>query len=626
MQYRREIDGLRAVAILPVILFHAGFGVFSGGYIGVDVFFVISGYLITSNLISELTKGDFSIVRFYERRARRILPALFFVLLVCLPFAYLLMLPSQFADFAQSMVAAVFFASNVLFWREDGYFAAASELKPLLHTWSLAVEEQYYVLFPIFLLMVWRFGRQRSFFSVCFIAVLSLLLAEWGWRAVPKASFYLAPTRVWELLAGSISAFMTVGRPQRSNTVISALGLALILFAIFAFDKTTPFTSLYAVVPVMGAMLVILFAAPGTWVARLLGLPGCVGVGLISYSAYLWHQPLFAFARLYGLREPSQTGMAALVVVTLLLAWATWFWVEQAFRKGANPWLASRRSLFAASAAIGGACVAVGLTADNTGYFYSQFSNQKTSVIAYLEYDKSAEFNALYRMPDCFYSSTKNDFSVYNKERCLHLSAVKKNYLLMGDSHAAHLWKALSQAYPQYNLMQATASGCRPLLPLQGEKRCTDLIDYITSQWLMPQKLDAIILSARWKSDDAARMAHTIATLQGYAHQIIVLGPTVEYEHPLPLLLAKNDIIDARSAQLRKFVLHERFLTEETLRISVEQAGARFVKVASHICNDIDCMAYVSGQIPIAWDYGHFTAQGAAYVVKMLDPLGQQGP
>ena len=331
MQYRREIDGLRAVAVLPVILFHAGFSVFSGGYVGVDVFFIISGYLITSILISELEEERFSIARFYERRARRILPALFVVMLACLPFAYMWMFPSQLKDFAQSLVAVVFFGSNFLFWHESGYFAADAEIKPLLHTWSLAVEEQYYIVFPIFLLLAWRFGRNKMFWSVVVIAAISLLLAEWGWRNKPSANFYLAPTRAWELFAGSICAFLTVGRTLKSNNVLSGIGLAAIIFAIFTFDKNTPFPSVYALVPVVGTALIILFGRQGTLVATLLSMRVFVGIGLISYSAYLWHQPLFAFARLGSLTEPSHILMAVLAVAALLLAWVTWRWVEQPF-------------------------------------------------------------------------------------------------------------------------------------------------------------------------------------------------------------------------------------------------------------------------------------------------------
>ena len=162
MQYRSEIDGLRALAVVPVILYHAGVSLFQGGYIGVDVFFVISGYLITTILIEDLTAGQFSLGRFYERRARRILPALFVVMLVCIPFSWIWMLPTQMKDFSESIIAVIFFGSNILFWRETGYFSAASELKPLLHTWSLAVEEQYYLLFPLFLAFVWRVRRLNA--------------------------------------------------------------------------------------------------------------------------------------------------------------------------------------------------------------------------------------------------------------------------------------------------------------------------------------------------------------------------------------------------------------------------------------------------------------------------------
>ncbi len=178
MNYRREIDGLRALAVLSVILFHAGFETFSGGFVGVDVFFVISGYLVTTIILAELEQGSFSILNFYERRARRILPALFLVMLVCVPFAWFWLLPSDMKDFSQSLVAVSVFASNILFWRESGYFDTAAELKPLLHTWSLAVEEQYYVLFPLFLMLFWRLGKRSILVMLGLVFVASLDVAE----------------------------------------------------------------------------------------------------------------------------------------------------------------------------------------------------------------------------------------------------------------------------------------------------------------------------------------------------------------------------------------------------------------------------------------------------------------
>lgn len=298
MKYRAEIDGLRALAVVPVILFHAGFELFSGGFVGVDVFFVISGYLITTILIEDIESKRFSIINFYERRARRILPALFFVMLMCIPFAWMWMLPSQMEDFSQSLIAVSLFASNIWFWRESGYFDTAAEEKPLLHTWSLAVEEQYYLIFPIFLILAWRFGKNRVFWMIVVMAAISLLMSEWGWRKHPTANFYLLPTRAWELFAGSIAAFVVHKQGVQKNNPLALAGLAAIVFSIFFYDEATPFPSVYALVPVLGVVLLVLYADKDTFTAKLLSTKGFVGIGLMSYSAYLWHQPLFAFARI----------------------------------------------------------------------------------------------------------------------------------------------------------------------------------------------------------------------------------------------------------------------------------------------------------------------------------------
>ena len=192
MKYRKEIDGLRAVAVIPVILFHAGFPAFSGGFVGVDVFFVISGYLITTIILAEIERGTFSLVNFYERRIRRILPALFLVMFVCLPFAWLWLLPPEMKGFSQSLIAVSTFSSNILFWKTSDYWDTAGELIPLLHTWSLAVEEQYYVVFPLFLMLMWRFRKRWILSSFVVVAATSLLLAQWGAYQHPTATFYLA--------------------------------------------------------------------------------------------------------------------------------------------------------------------------------------------------------------------------------------------------------------------------------------------------------------------------------------------------------------------------------------------------------------------------------------------------
>ena len=217
MKYRTEIDGLRALAVMPVILFHAGFELFSGGFVGVDVFFVISGYLITTILIEDIENKRFSIVNFYERRARRILPALFFVMLVSIPFAWMLLSDAALNKFGNGLIGVSLFLSNLVFWRQQGYFDESAELNPVLHTWSLAVEEQFYVLFPILLVLAWRFGKNKVFWMIVVIAAVSMLLSEWGWRNQATANFYLAPTRAWELLAGSIAAFIVHKKGVQKN-------------------------------------------------------------------------------------------------------------------------------------------------------------------------------------------------------------------------------------------------------------------------------------------------------------------------------------------------------------------------------------------------------------------------
>lgn len=361
MAYRREIDGLRAVAVLPVIFFHAGFQSFSGGYVGVDVFFVISGYLITSLIVTEREDGTFSLLRFYERRARRILPALFCVMLFCLPFAWLWMMPDQLRDFAQSLLAVSLFGSNILFWRESGYFDALTDEKPLLHTWSLAVEEQYYIVFPVLLVAVWRLGRRAVVITISLLAVGSLFLSEWGWPGDAGARFYLAQTRAWEILIGALTAYYLLVHDQpsgRYGQAGAAAGLLLILYAIFAFDSSTPFPGLHALVPTTGTMLLILCLRPETALGRVLTFRPLVGIGLISYSAYLWHQPLFAFARLRSLEAPGDGLYLALSALAIGIAYLSWRFIENPARDRRR---VPRRRIFAGAALGGTIFVSIGV-------------------------------------------------------------------------------------------------------------------------------------------------------------------------------------------------------------------------------------------------------------------------
>lgn len=348
-KYRPEIDGLRALAILPVILFHAGFKTFSGGFVGVDVFFVISGYLITSIILAENQAGTFSLVTFYERRARRILPALFLVMFVSLTFAWFQLLPEDMTKFSASLVAVSIFASNFLFWRLSGYFEHANELSPLLHTWSLAVEEQYYVLFPLFLMHTWKLGKRWILTALALMALLGLGTAHWGSINKLTFTFYFLPTRGWEILVGAFIAFYYTNHKIKKHDYIieelgSLFGFALIIYSIFAFDSQTPFPSLYTLAPTIGAALIIIFSTDKTLVGKLLSTKLMLGIGLVSYSAYLWHQPLLAFARQRSLSEPSLYLMATLAVVSFVLAYLSWQYVERPFR---NKHRFSRKQVFA---------------------------------------------------------------------------------------------------------------------------------------------------------------------------------------------------------------------------------------------------------------------------------------
>ncbi|WP_342077694.1 acyltransferase [Yoonia sp. SS1-5] len=330
--YRTEVDGLRAVAVISVILFHAGFATFSGGFVGVDVFFVISGYLITGIILTDLSRGEFSLWHFYCRRARRILPALTVVVLACIPLAWLWMLPEPLENFGQSVVATFLSANNLLLTLTSGYWDLEAEFKPLLHTWSLAVEEQFYLLFPLVLIICWPRLKLRSVYIVALICLASFAACLVFYSSAPTGTFYLLHSRAWELGIGALGAFWERSRPVRGNDRLALAGLTAIALSVLWFDETTPFPSAYTLIPVGGTLLVLMFGRRGGHVARLLQMRVLVGIGLISYSLYLWHQPVFAFARINSYEEPSGLLYAALILLCLILSVLTWRFVERPFR------------------------------------------------------------------------------------------------------------------------------------------------------------------------------------------------------------------------------------------------------------------------------------------------------
>lgn len=494
MKYRREIDGLRALAVIPVILFHAGFSQFSGGYVGVDVFFVISGYLITSILINDLSKKDFSIARFYEKRAKRILPALFFVMLLCVPFAWLWMVPEQFKEFSQAFVAISFFVSNILFWKKEDYFSPAAEENPLLHTWSLGVEEQFYLFFPLFLFCFWRLGQRRVFYVLLGLTFLSLLLSEWGWRNVPSANFYLLPFRAWELGVGSLCASLLYKREVQSSQFLSFTGLFLIIFSIFFFDKETPFPSLYALVPVIGSALIVLYCSKSTMIGQVLSTKVLVGIGLVSFSAYLWHQPLFAFARIRLLSEPSFGMMLILSFLSIVLAAFSWKFIEQPFRKGGRL-LGSRNNIFILSGLTTALFVIFGLYGHFTGGVKERLVVPETI---------TKDLHVRGFQDKCF------DFSMEKIEGEGFFCEVGSNteaplVAIVGDSHSLSFLAPLAERFENRgeSLLYSGISGCPPIINTyvlrnDSQRETCALRNQRVYTEIKERKIKTVYLIARW--------------------------------------------------------------------------------------------------------------------------------
>jgi peptidoglycan/LPS O-acetylase OafA/YrhL len=663
MIYRREIDGLRALAVIPVILFHAGISAFSGGFVGVDVFFVVSGYLITFIILDELGKGTFSLARFYERRARRILPALFLVLAFCLPLAWALLTPVDMREFAKSVLSVAGFASNVLFWQQSGYFDTASELKPLLHTWSLAVEEQFYVLFPLLLALVFRFGRRAVYAALGTLLFASLALAQWGATRAPDATFYLLPTRAWELMVGALAAvFVSRGSarstPERHATWgagAAMLGVVLIAYSVFAFDKSLPFPGVYALVPTLGALLIILFAQPHNLAGRILGSRWCVGIGLVSYSAYLWHQPLLAFTRHASLNEPPVAVLLAMCAASLVLAYFSWRFVEVPFR--ARKFL-DRKHIFALSAAGLVFFAAFGALGEASSGFRMRWGPEFARF--------QPEDRNFFRYVGC----ASNPKKFIPPEKACAYGAGEPRIAVVGDSHARALVYELSEAARKrdFKVAQFTYEGCPPILDVyradqETDHRCYEhnkaTFDYLArtpglqyvvlaARWPLylegarfdnkeggvekgqATRLDLVVNGTRVSTPGPGRIAgiqermqQTIRAYVAAGKKVIVVQAVPEAGWYVPEYLTK--VLSRRgvlspadgSTSLAVYESRSRHAAEAFDGMS-RQEGVAFVQPARHLCNTVvrgRCVTHLDA-VPLYRDADHLSNLGVRLIVE----------
>lgn len=613
MNYKAHIDGLRAFAVVPVIAFHASHTAVPGGFIGVDVFFVISGFLITSLLMSDLKSGRFSIVDFYERRARRILPALIFIIACTIPAALIFLPPSDLQTFGKSVVAAMTFLSNIFFLKEINYFHTHAELNPLLHTWSLAVEEQFYIVYPIFLALIYRKARRYLVHALIAAGLLSLVLVMNSVASDPKYAFYLFPMRAWELLIGalaSLSFARTEVSPRPSlYGLLSLAGFAAILISYAIVDETRLSSGLYALPACLGAALVILYTKPGTMVHRILTTRWIVLIGLISYSAYLWHQPLMTFYR--HAFPDDKLGVAICALLTFPLAWLTWKFIEQPFRRR-TPGVPAKRVLTSSFAALSlFAVLGLALTAD-TGWERRYSPEEQRILRSFVEADDyvPTRFDAL-------------------RGRAFSGEGDLPKVLIIGDSYGQDLVNALYETGMDRDFDLSTyhiPGRCGNLMienldkyrNRENREECARLPGYQDPKLQARlREADQLWLVSSWNPWTAPLLPKSLEALSADTDAKIVVFGRKHFGDRLTYRVFA-DGIDA--------LIGRRPLPEDPSAVSLEMSEtipklAEYVDLQRLLCGSYETCANAdpSGS-PLTFDGTHLTPEGARYMGDLLKP------
>lgn len=628
IKYRAEIDGLRALAVCAVMLFHADFSTCGGGYTGVDVFFVISGYLITSIILYDQDAETFSLLRFYERRMRRILPALYFVLFCCLPLAYVTMLPYDLKQFAEDLVATTLCISNILFLKKVDYFTTTSALNPLIHTWSLAVEEQFYIFFSLFFTAFSKVRRRSILTFFVFTALLSLLAAQWSgnfqlklplirkelfWFSQHKlVSFYSPIGRLWELLIGTLLAFYLHSHTLQYSTrneIAAASGLGLILCAIFLFDKTTPSPSIYTIVPTVGTGLIILYGNEKTFVGKILSLKIFVCIGLCSYSAYLWHQPLLVFARLSNEKPLNISGRFSIIIIALILAYVSWKYIETPFRKKES---LSQNKIFFVAFSVGLIINIIASYLFISGGLENRFSSNNAYM---LEVDKPTAI--------MYWGSRFNTLSALSS---FNETTNKTKLLILGDSYAADFLNMVVENDQLLNYqirVHRIDSACQLYAAKQNISIFISAADRIKCYkqhkviigLTLIREANVIIMAFHWHMWSAQNLPETFRTLNIQEHQkTFVIGS--KGCDPINPMLFRSLPPENRLQQRCQIISGNLFINTILNKIF---NSTNFVNMYRLICDEGGtCPIFTPNGSFISFDGAHLTKSGAKFIGSII--------
>ncbi len=637
--YRADIDGLRAIAVLAVIGFHVHAGLLPGGFVGVDIFFVMSGFLISTVIFNGLDRRVFSFAEFYTRRIRRIFPALTVVLAAVWTFGWFYLLPDAFQHLGQNVSGGAGFMSNIVLWRESGYFDRAAEQKPLLHLWSLGVEEQFYLLWPGLMYLSWK-RRRHLLLLVSTIGAASFFLNVFAIREHPGAAFYSPLTRLWELLLGSLLAYASVAgyldgatgamprwlvsyrtRSGRLRNVESSVGLLLIAVALVKINSLSAFPGWWALMPTVGTVLVI-SAGPGAWInRRVLSRPALVSIGLISYPLYLWHWPLLSYVRIMSVGPPRVWWLLAAVLAAFVLAWMTYRFLERPIRSAG---LRSKRRIAVPLAGALGLVAIAGLLTDVTGGAPVRFTSALQQITSF-----TYDYRRDYRGGRCFLSAaqTQDAFAA----ECLDPEGSHAGPLLFlwGDSHAAHLYPGLRRLQHEYDfrVAQFTTSACPPLVETASPQgpHCPDINTFVLAgiQRLKPA---TVVLSASWSSYDLSRLSTTVELLKKAGPgRIVLVGPVPTWASPLSELLVAAFKQDPRHRVPIRTVfglLPTAGQLDPQIRSTANTLGIPYISMVDILCDPDGCLARAGdGHSDLtAWDSSHLTAAGSAFAIRAAAP------